>query len=258
MLFNFRLRETDAIVPWGSPDRPTLSWFGLSDGWYWLDLDGHELFRVHPGSPFDGLPYVDYQVVRLWEDVLDLVPTALEPVPADIAAWLRDPEQFLAAVASAQDEAQDRDDETHEAFCAGLSFWHARRLDSGHLVDAPRLWLWRDSDVMNLVFRSRPQRSDAAPIWHEVSGEWSLPVDAFIAEVRAFDRAFMSTMGQRVDDLRRSGGRSGVDIDLDHLLHEQTDRATWLDQALARSKDVVSDWSATRRMHSRWLAARLP
>ena len=46
MIFHFRLRDIDAIAPWGSPAHPTLSWFGLSDGWYWLTLDGQELFRV--------------------------------------------------------------------------------------------------------------------------------------------------------------------------------------------------------------------
>ncbi len=44
MLFNFQLRPVTAIAPFGS-GWPTLHWFGLSDGWYWLDVAGAELFR---------------------------------------------------------------------------------------------------------------------------------------------------------------------------------------------------------------------
>ena len=70
MLFNFLLRPVETIVPWGD-ETPTLSWFGLSYGWYWLELGGQEVFRartVTPGKP----PYADYQVARLWEDLLEL------------------------------------------------------------------------------------------------------------------------------------------------------------------------------------------
>lgn len=45
MLFNFMLRPTAEIAPWGTPDNPTLSWFGLSDGWYWISIAGDEIFR---------------------------------------------------------------------------------------------------------------------------------------------------------------------------------------------------------------------
>jgi hypothetical protein len=45
-IFHFRLRELSAIQPWGQDD-PYLSWFSLTDGWYWLTLGGQELFRAH-------------------------------------------------------------------------------------------------------------------------------------------------------------------------------------------------------------------
>ncbi len=39
-LINFILRPIERIRPWGRPERPTLSWFSLSDGWYWFILGG--------------------------------------------------------------------------------------------------------------------------------------------------------------------------------------------------------------------------
>lgn len=101
-LFNFQLRDIAAIEPWGG-ETPSLHWFGLSDGWYWLSVGEAELFRYgqsfmqreepwlsDPNTP----PYVDYYVVRLWEDLLYQLPTILVLIPvaladriADAAAW---------------------------------------------------------------------------------------------------------------------------------------------------------------------------
>jgi hypothetical protein len=93
--FRFELRPVDKITPWGGQDR-MLHWFGLTDGWYWIELDGHELLRYSDttlrrwrGEGYDAArPYVDYQVVRLWEDVIQLAPAVLEPVPADLARFV--------------------------------------------------------------------------------------------------------------------------------------------------------------------------
>ena len=48
MLFNFRLKNTEDIAPWSTPskgDALSLHWFGLTDGWFWIDIGGQQLFR---------------------------------------------------------------------------------------------------------------------------------------------------------------------------------------------------------------------
>ncbi len=45
MPINFRLRPLHEVGPWGAKGQYRLHWFGLTDGWYWRDLDGTELFR---------------------------------------------------------------------------------------------------------------------------------------------------------------------------------------------------------------------
>jgi hypothetical protein len=49
--FRFELRPLDEVEPWGD-DPPSLSWFGLTDGWYWIEAGGHELLRrrLSPGT----------------------------------------------------------------------------------------------------------------------------------------------------------------------------------------------------------------
>jgi Family of unknown function (DUF5984) len=42
--FEFELRPLAEVLPWGG-ERPRLSWFVLTDGWYWIDVQGHEFLR---------------------------------------------------------------------------------------------------------------------------------------------------------------------------------------------------------------------
>ena len=242
-LFHFVLRPTADIQPWGEPGRFSLSWFGLSDGWYWLDLGGQELFRVREPEIATQPPYADYQIVRLWEDLLDLLPAVLEPVPADLAQLLRTPERFLATVERLQND--DLADENSEGtrISEGLAFWHARHLDSGHLVAAPHLWLWRDNATVHALWRSSTRD---AKLWLPAAGYLSMPVDQFVSELRAFDQAFLTAMGERVQSLQRSGGLAGVHIDLEQLAMEQRDRSTWLESALLKTR--TEDWEAARQL----------
>ncbi|MEV6791726.1 DUF5984 family protein [Streptomyces sp. NPDC051320] len=43
MRLRFELTPLDRVVPWG--ERPVLHWFGLTDGWYSVELGGHEVLR---------------------------------------------------------------------------------------------------------------------------------------------------------------------------------------------------------------------
>jgi hypothetical protein len=96
MLFNFELRPINEIAPWrpvSAPDArtpeylryPHIGWFQLTDGWYWIETGQGELFcysqahleiwkEKYPGHPWTESRYVDYHVVRLWEDLLDMLP----------------------------------------------------------------------------------------------------------------------------------------------------------------------------------------
>ncbi|QUQ72257.1 DUF5984 family protein [Kutzneria sp. CA-103260] len=62
--FRFRLTPLDQVTPWSSEYWP--HWFGLSDGTYWIELDGHRLLCGRDGGPF-----IDYYVCRFWEDLVE-------------------------------------------------------------------------------------------------------------------------------------------------------------------------------------------
>jgi hypothetical protein len=69
--FHFELRPLAEVPPWGG-DRPSLHWFGLSSGWYWISAQDREFLR-YSDKAVDiwnlERPHADYYVARLWEDV---------------------------------------------------------------------------------------------------------------------------------------------------------------------------------------------
>ena len=92
----FGLTPLDQVRPWGR-ERLKLHWFGLTDGWYCIDLGDHELLRYTErtvralrgdGDGSAPHPYTDYFVVRLWEDMIALLSAAMEPVPDDLVGFV--------------------------------------------------------------------------------------------------------------------------------------------------------------------------
>jgi hypothetical protein len=169
-LFTFRLKPLDEVAPWG--ERPTLHWFGLTDGTYGMKLGGVDVFRYdHEAARARGFSadghLVDYQVARFWEDVLDIVPAALTPVPEDLAALVASAaaeDALLGAIRGAIDRAVD-----DEPLLAARSFVEERRLTSLHLVEGPSVLFMRAADRVLVRFdgRSRGNSSsnDRRALW---------------------------------------------------------------------------------------------
>lgn len=237
--FRFELYPLGEVSPWGG-DRPRLHWFGLTEGWYWIEVDGHELLRR---TRFDDPhPYADYYLARLWEDVNVLTPDVLEPVPADLepfiaadpARWACDPLDFV-----------DEDDDHPVVTASG---WHCEHyLDLGYLRNAPDLRFWRTV---------RGDRDEITVDWrHEDDGEIgftagaavrvSVPTAAYLDAVHTLDRELMTAMRQRVEELERRGGIPGVDLDLAGLRREHEDRTHWPTRNLDRAPKT--DWNAVRQ-----------
>ena len=218
MLFHFSLRPLEEVEPWGG-DQPALHWFGLSDGWWWWQVGTQKLFRYSPvvlahwSADFPSypkpLPYVDYQVVRPWEDLLDRLPDILAPVPDYLAERITDTEawQGLQDKAWAWAEAHN-DEHSWDACNVAFLWWSERKWDAGYLRQPPKVWLWVQGDTLHLRWDNRAVKLDALPVWDATTGEITMPVCAFVEEVESFHERFMAAMSERV--LRRPRGRLTV------------------------------------------------
>ena len=91
-LFEFELKPLGEITPWGEKDDLYLTWFGLTDSNYYMDVGKERLFEYsnellrhwskdNSNDEIHGSPYFDYQVSRLHEDLLAILPNVFQEIP---------------------------------------------------------------------------------------------------------------------------------------------------------------------------------
>jgi len=267
MLFDFRLRPLADVLPWGPTDAPCLHWFGLTDGWYRLNVGTDTLFEYTDAvseqcgiAPSDE-PYwrcVDYQVVRLWEDLLEILPHILEPIPEGVfrrvePGWdaLRWSDQVSALLFADSDEG-DAQAESLDQVERATGWLNLRRLDVGYLQAGPRIWFWSDGESVHLRWDNRDLTIEGIPVWTATRGTITLPLPAFLEEVRSFDERLIQEMHERVQAVR-AGRLPNVQIDVSQLLNEQQHRAGWLDHAFQRALDLPpTPWDKVVAAYDRW------
>lgn len=244
MRIQFRLRPVDDIAPWGPVsttdvratdwlDRPHLHWFALTDGWYWIEAGEAELFRYSqaevnaavqedPNAPWAPqlleMPYVDYYVVRLWEDLLEILPDVLEPVPSRLAApleserrWMAWERQAKAAVEAVEDEILN--EKASDLLEAAAGWWWNRHLDTLYLQAGPQIWFWSDGRNAHVEWDNQTSIRDGIPVWETSGGSHSMPAHAFLQEIRAFDARLMRQMQDRITSVQTEWTRPEIALD---------------------------------------------
>ncbi|WP_328464239.1 DUF5984 family protein [Streptomyces sp. NBC_00448] len=246
--FRFGLTPLAEVEPWGAGRE--LHWFGLTDGWYGIDAGGHELLRYSErtvrelrgegerdgrGAPH---PYVEYYVVRLWEDLLALVSGAMEPVPPDLVGIAAEVEQEWPHLDTVETPEAD----------AALTWHGAGYLYTGYLRIAPAVRLWRtvvgDDDTVTVAWRHEPDPEGVIEFTGPRTGRVTVPTSAFVAAVAELDRALLAAMDQRIAELAEFGAASDVRLDVEQLRRDHHERARRLPRALAHAPRT--DWDAVR------------
>jgi hypothetical protein len=141
MQFHFQLVPLAEVAPWGEK-RKSLHWFGLTDGYFWVDVAGQELFRYsqavlnhwqqcYPAER--DLPYTNYNIARYWEDLLEMLPAVLDPVPDDLAQRVVDQDAWSAwqERATTWMESQDSD-AAWDTYYMAHGWWDACKWSTMH------------------------------------------------------------------------------------------------------------------------------
>jgi hypothetical protein len=232
-VFEFSLRPVDEIQPWGELS-PVLHWFGLSDGNYFVDAKGEKLLAYAPRPNWP--QYVDYQVARLHEDVLEILPQIIDAVPADVARLLAK-RSLLAMHRDLWRKADHADD---DELLEALEGFRLRTLDTLYLSPGADIAFWRRDNDIVVEWDNRTHLIDGTPAWTAAFGSISVPVADFIVAVRGFHERFMREMNARVDMICHGNGPPGVHIDLQLLRADQASHERALDAAISRPPKAVS------------------
>ncbi|HEY9107740.1 MAG TPA: DUF5984 family protein [Roseateles sp.] len=257
-LFDFRLRPLDEIQPWGAPEDPNLHWFGLSDGCYWLNVGEQRLLEYSTQLQAEfGFPRCcDYQVVRLHEDVLDMLPEVLTPAPPELREFAERGREYLDAWASPPESEAEWARLDH-----ALTWLDRRTLSSRYLSPGARIWMWSDEPEVHVQWDNRGINVHGVPAWSARCGSFSLSRADFVAEAKRFHERFMQQMAERVRDLLATGAPPRIRIDLDGLEREQRRRET-LSELNFQPFEPTTPWStvitAVQELEARRTAALRP
>jgi len=261
MTFHFQLASLESVTTWSSDGNLSLHWFGLTDGWFWVDLgDGAELFHytdairehlatLYPASKPSTLPYEDYQICRYWEDLLDLTPAVLDPLPDDMAAWVADAAAWQRWQDAATQWRQERDDEdgwdNWDTYDQAVRWWSDRTWAAFHLTHPPNIYLWRVGDTVHVRWDNRAIAVDGVPVWEAQAGEIALSVADFVGALRSFDAHFIAAMDERVAAVCAHWSRPEIALDIPALESEQVKRAEMIEYAF-RAPAPAYSWDEVR------------
>lgn len=249
MLFNFELTPLDRIQPWGEPGRLSLHWFGLTNGRYWIEAGTEVLFKYSDHAHWQlGAPqYCEYQVVRLYEDLLSILPFMLEPVPASLIpcisgeagkAWGERRFKWLNADNNPLD-----DDQVYEIADATGSWVWNRTLDSAYLRPSAVIRMWSDELTVHIEWDNRDRLVDGVQAWSASCGAYCLSREQFIAEVRSFHERLMQQMAERIQQVVDGALPAEVRVDLPGLQREHVKRSE-LAEITFLSSHTPTDWKA--------------
>jgi hypothetical protein len=257
--FQFVLSPLADLEGWGSPksQEKSLHWFGLTYGHYWIEVGDTTLLEYTPEilkywgqegmdttSPYTR--YTDYQVARLWEDLLDLYRASLEPVPDSLAVYLQNVEtleKWEGFVTLIQEQAAEDEEETlWEWASQGFSWWHQRVL-SLHFRHSPVFYAWRIGETIYLYEKNDPTDNSikGIPIYTAQDKRlFTLPVTEFIEAMTDFNNRLMDAMQERIEQVIAGGLRDGITCDILALQRAHEDRKTWWANCLEHP--YTTDW----------------
>lgn len=241
-MFNFTLTPLEQVAPWGGDnDKENMHWFGLTDGEYWISVGDHTLLEYSPEFRRKrGIGrYCDYQIVRIWEDLLSILPDVLRPVPSDLVDFISGPPH------SHPRSWPDVPGGVCDAWYTARWSIGCRCLGTLYLSPGADIWLWSDETWVNVAWDNRDAVVDGVQAWTSLCGTFKLPRADFEMEVRSFHNRLIDQMGTRVQRVVEGALPSSIDIDIGGLVKEHKERSEALDNALKVPPDATS-WDEVR------------
>lgn len=249
-LINFQLKPPEEIAPFGREPNTSLHWFGLTDGDYWLTLQGIRLYEYSDAKmqQWSGRPtrYSDYYIVRLIEDLTELFPVIAESVPRplyDIAKTYSSFNSFQEKILAWMDtwpEEESAETEANDQQYDLLTGWiFARTLFSRHLKGGPRISCFRHEDKIALVWKADQMDDNQIPYWTACNGQFEMDYTDFIDQVEDFGSRFFPAMAAQVAlAVERDWGT--ITLDKTRLVQEQQERKAEFDRQVAILKQGTS------------------
>lgn len=252
---NFQLQELDKIAPWGEEGALSLHWFGLTDGYLWIDVGNQTIYeyneeaRSYFGSD---IKYNDYQISRFLEDFFHTFSYVGESIPKELYDVI---ENFDSQMDIWQEAHVEDEDELYEKFydeeyCElGQWFWK-RSFDSGHLVGGPYIGCFRCEDKIKIIWESTYKLDNGKSIWTAPKGCFEMRYEEFVLEITEFLNLFFKAMDRQVENAQKMEWKD-ISLDIDRLVKEHKERKTGFYNKLTflEKTPTNTEWSKIKKLY---------
>jgi hypothetical protein len=249
MLFNFTLLPLEEIRPWGGPGDLSLHWFGLTDGRYWIQVGASTLLEYSRSAQEQGVSrFCEYQVARLYEDVIEVAAHALEPVPEDLIPHISGAgrKRTLKRMSAWCNKNAERDDHSDYSTVDAACVWIGQReLDTAYLAPSADTVLWSDESMVHIEWDHPDKLVEGAAAWSAPFGSYSLTRSDFLAECLSLHERLMTEMSERIERTVSGAFPPEVRLDAEELLREHERRRRLSMSDLVRLP-ASTDWPAVR------------
>ncbi|WP_342422990.1 DUF5984 family protein [Paenibacillus sp. FSL E2-0178] len=227
-MLKFILKNIEDIAPWSYNGKSTLSWFALTDSYYWFDFAGvqfpqynEELLKNHNKDKI--VPFIDYPFARIFSDICDILPYIAFPVPDEVFEYVNSIEKIEDYRKSLQQwlmNTWDESDEQYDLFMESAQGWlFSRKLDFGYLVGGPDLFIIRNKNEIHFYWTADFIDENGIYFWNTKRGKYSCGYNEFVGELLQCFRSFGYEMQKQI--LQCAKKPLGVEINLDQLQQNQ-------------------------------------
>lgn len=252
-LFEFNLKPLQDVLAWGEEPNQYLHWFGLTDAIYYMNVGKEQLFRYsdeilefwtkeYPdeAEAYQN-PFYDYQVSRLYFDILEILPNVLQPIPKPINDYISSLEKqnkWEATLSEINDISES--EQTFNNYCTASEWLFDRKLKG--LGGGPDILLWRVEGRVFLRWDNSSYKQNNIHTWATISGEVEFSVKDFLAEIQSFHDRLMKSMEERIKVIGSTNPLPHIKFNMPELLKEQEEIKKSFEEVLTKAPSI-NDWN---------------
>lgn len=251
-----------------------LIWYFLTDSFFWLNVGDDTLFEftdevietwAKNGRPTPDYSYekcMSYPLVRLWEDMIKILPTIMEPVPIEFHKLFMLPLDVIASYPEKWEEYSQLQEQKIKYKKHGLPFnkpffFDNHMLNTWYIADSPSLHFWRYKDDMWFTwdftghFEIDKDTQQRVNVWTATKGTYHLPFDEFMREFNNFNHRMVTEMGIRINTILNSTELQKLypdNYDFDNLRQDHERRKQTLEQKI-KNYSSPFDWEELVEHH---------
>ncbi len=243
-LFDFELMNVEDIEPWGTPEKPSMSWFALTYGTFRINVQDRILFQYTPEilEHWQGsTPYPDYQIAAFARDILGSFPYAVMPLPARIERLARD-----WTLLENLDELSNRlpDESTEDVYTAWR--WLGERTPwHSYLQAEPKITYVRIGDDIEIHWDNSKRFIEGIQVWTAMQGTHRLHVDQFTRECHGFSERLLTAMKTRLKEIDAGTSIPRAAVDMASLWKEHATWQTEFERCLHKQAMPDITWTLT-------------